>query len=305
MDNYTELTKNWLEDRYLQVDESGIYLAHQPIYGFRMGKSDPSLLGRYIITYQILKALSKIKLSSLLDVGSAEGYKAALIKEIFNIEVCCNDLSEEACKRANEIFHLRAVPGDIHDLPFDDEEFDVVLCSETLEHVSDIKEATLELLRIAKDAVIITVPHESQKVIDGNIRNRIPHAHIHTLDEKSFDFVKDSGFEVIYNKFYHKYLKIISLIIDGIPRKQIKNLPNWIVVIYNLLMKISKYFFGKRTFEAVIKFDDLVTSGSTKYYNGLCFVIIKKGDIYIPEKTSEKLISKILEFQVPFYYPNK
>ena len=47
MDNFTQSTKNWLEDRYLQVDENGVYLPHQPIYGLRKGESDPSLFGRY------------------------------------------------------------------------------------------------------------------------------------------------------------------------------------------------------------------------------------------------------------------
>ena len=41
--------------------------------------------------------------------------------------------------RANEIFKLKATPVDIHNLPFKDNEFDVVICSETLEHVTESK----------------------------------------------------------------------------------------------------------------------------------------------------------------------
>lgn len=302
MDNFTQSTKNWLEDRYLQVDENGVYIPHQPIYGLRKGISDPSLFGRYTITYQILKALSNLNFSSLLDVGGAEGYKAALIKKLFNVEVCSSDLSEEACKRAKEIFNIKGVQGDIHNLPFNDQEFDVVLCSETLEHVTNIKEATIELLRIAKNAVIITVPHESQSIVDRNIKGKIPHTHIHALDESSFDFVKDDKHKLIFYKFYHKYLKIISLIIDGIPRKEIRGVPHWGILAYNILMKISKQLFGKRTFGAIINFDDLITNEHTRLYNGLCFVIIKNTETYSPEKSSKELITQMLEFSVPLFY---
>lgn len=302
MDKYTELTKNWLEDRYSQVDKNGIFIAHQPIYGFRKGNSDPSLLGRYIITYQIMKALSGIKFNSLLDVGGAEGYKAALIKEIFNVEVCNNDLSEVACRRAEAIFNIRSVPGDIHKLPFNNEEFDIVLCSETLEHVTDIKRAVNELLRVAKSAVVITVPHDSPEVINKNIKNKVPHAHIHALNENSFEFVKEYNYEVKYCKYYHKSLKIISLLIDGVPRKDMKNIPNLGIKVYNFLMKISKYIFGVQTFKALIKFDDSFTKEYSKYYNGLCFIISKKKNIYIQEKSLSFLIKRILEFKVPFYF---
>jgi len=211
-------------------------------------------------------------------------------------------LSEEACKRAKEIFNIKGVQGDIHNLPFNDQEFDVVLCSETLEHVTNIKEATIELLRIAKNAVIISVPHESQNIVDRNIKEKIPHAHIHALDESSFDFVKDDKRKLIFYKFYHKYLKIISLIIDGVPRKEMRGAPHWGILAYNILMKISKRLFGKRTFGTIINLDDLITNEHTRLYNGLCFVIIKNTETYSPEKSSKKLITKMLEFSVPLFY---
>ena len=55
MDNYTTDTKDWLNDRFKATDEEGIYFAHQPIYGFRKGHSEPGIIIRYIITYQIMK----------------------------------------------------------------------------------------------------------------------------------------------------------------------------------------------------------------------------------------------------------
>ncbi|MEW6507989.1 MAG: hypothetical protein AB1432_09620 [Bacteroidota bacterium] len=77
MNPYTKTTKIWLEERFKETTESNIYFAHQPIYGFRDPNSEKYVINRYIITYQIMKALSHIKFDSLLDVGGAEGYKAA------------------------------------------------------------------------------------------------------------------------------------------------------------------------------------------------------------------------------------
>lgn len=42
------------------------------------------------------------------------------------------------------------IVGDIHDLPFKDEEFDVVLCVEVLEHVLDPRKAIAEMKRVLK-----------------------------------------------------------------------------------------------------------------------------------------------------------
>lgn len=137
---------------------------------------------------QIMKALSHLQFDSLLDVGGAEGYKAAMVRSIFKAKVKSVDLSAEACKRAKEIFDIDGEAIDIHQLPFKDQEFDVVLCSETLEHVTDIEKATDELMRVCKKAVVITVPHESEEFIAYNIKNNIPHAHIHCLNLNSFDF---------------------------------------------------------------------------------------------------------------------
>ncbi len=157
-------------------------------------------LWRYIPTYQIIKVLSKIDFHSLLNVGGAEGYKAALIRDIFGAEVKNSDLSEEACKRAKEIYNIDSDPVDIHNLPYQDNQFDVVLCSETLEHVTNFSKATSELLRVAAKAIIITVPHEPKEHTENNKLKKIIHGHIEAFTLKSFDFLKDYGYFVFSKK---------------------------------------------------------------------------------------------------------
>ncbi|MFH0952146.1 MAG: class I SAM-dependent methyltransferase [Patescibacteria group bacterium] len=180
MDKYTSETKTWLEQGFGQFQNTGIYQAHQPIYGFRAGNSESGVMDKYAITYQTMKVLTHIRFTTLLDVGAGEGYKAHVIKKLFQSDVTASDLSEEACKRTYELFDIRSVQADIHSLPFDDNQFDIVLCSETLEHVSHWKRAVHELLRVSRSAVVITVPHERAKS-RNNFTDKSEHEHINFL----------------------------------------------------------------------------------------------------------------------------
>src|SRR5690349_21265411 len=130
--SYTNETQKWLDRRFRASDEHGIYIGHQPIYGFRGEPSEPSHIERYAITYQIMTMLSRLQFAKFIDVGGGEGYKAALVQHLFGAQVRNADLSAEACRRAKDLFRLDAEAIDIHALPYKDGAFDVVLCSETL-----------------------------------------------------------------------------------------------------------------------------------------------------------------------------
>src|SRR5579862_7344326 len=192
MDEYTLKTKSWLDRRFKTADESGIYQAHQPIYGFKNGHCDAGLLDRYVPTYRIMKALSHLRFDTLADVGAAEGLKAALAAKLFQADVVACDISEEACKRTREIFGIQSTVADTHNLPFKDAQFDIALCSETLEHVTGIRQAVGELFRVAAKAVVISVPVEPAEKVDRYLEAELPHAHIHSLNMDTFSFMSDS-----------------------------------------------------------------------------------------------------------------
>lgn len=301
MDNYTSDTKNWLDDRFRATDEAGIYIAHQPIYGFRKGHSESGTILRYIITYQIMKALSHLKFTSLLDVGGAEGYKVALVRSIFNVDVRSADLSAEACKRAKEIFSVDGEPIDIHNLPYKDNEFDVVLCSETLEHVSDIQRATKELIRVCKKAVVITVPHEPKEVVEYNIKNKIPHAHIHCLDTRSFDFALPMVSKIISRKFHNSIMKKIAALAEGMKREQIGNHKGFFVKMYNRFIPLLRLFWGMRSVRMLMTCDDYI-SNKFSSYSGMVFVLLKDADSYSEQSCTQISVPQIMEFKVPYYY---
>ena len=304
MDKYTEQTRLWLDQRFKQTDSEGVYFAHQPIYGFRNGPTETELIGRYIITFQLMKMLAHLNFNSFLDVGGAEGYKAALVKSLFNVEVRSSDLSIEACKRAKEIYNIEGDPIDIHKLPYDDDQFDVILCSETLEHVPDFRLATSELLRVCRKAVLITVPHESNKVIQRNIRNQIPHGHIHSFNKESFDFSKSVAKKITHKRIISSPLRILNAVLDGKKRTEAAGFPDFLINLNNLTVPLTNKIVGEKTANFMLLLDEIATK-LFPLYSGFLFLLCKDKNCY-SDKVYRKITPRqIIDFKVPLYKLNQ
>jgi ubiquinone/menaquinone biosynthesis C-methylase UbiE len=303
MDAYTLRTKKWLEKRYKQIDKDGIYYAHQPIYGFHKYHSEPGLFSKYIRTYWIMKALSHLNVDSLLDIGAAEGYKAWIVKQIFNIKVVNSDLSEEACKRSKEIFGIEAISADICNLPFKDNEYDVVLCSETLEHVSDVSKAFSELLRVARKAVIITVPHESREFIEQNINKDVIHGHIHIFNLDSFNHLLSKGYMVFSERMISPLLNVPYVLTESMHReyKKESRYPKIFTDLYNILIPIIRLVIGKRIGCFLVRIDDYICKHSSKY-EAIGYLVVKDKKCFSTREAKDISINRIIDFTVPFYH---
>lgn len=296
MDEYTRMTRQWLDERYRRTDHQGIYFAHQPIYGFRMGHSEKSLLHRYTITYHIIQALSHLKFESLVDVGGAEGYKGAAIRCFFDTIVKSCDLSSEACKRAEEIYNLDTEVTDVRELPFESNSYDVVLCSEVLEHVPDFHAAMDQLIRVAKKAVVITLPHESRRHVRKHLDE--PHTHLCNYRLSACDYLESRGMRVIRKRMNNHFVKVLGVIAEAMPRHHegLRSLS----YVFNKSLPILRFLFGKRTFEALICLDAFVSRLS--FYNSMLFVILKDPNDYSRLPLRRISSRQLLEFSVPFHY---
>jgi SAM-dependent methyltransferase len=306
MDEYTLKTRAWLDNRFRDTNSAGIYRAHQPIYGFRKGPCEFGLVSRYIRTYHIMRAIARLDAKSLLDVGAAEGYKAALAKHLFGMEAVASDLSPEACKRAEEIYHIRAVPADVHDLPFSDGEFDIVLCSETLEHVTDYRIAVKELMRVAKKAVIVTVPHEPEEKVEENINTAVPHGHIHAFGPDSFDYLKAEGLIVHSWKAHSSKMTIPGVLVDAMPVEYQSRwkFPKFVATLYNIGVPILRLFSSKHTAARLLRKDEEICRTSPTY-TGLVVMILKDPASFHEDKPAPVDALKIVEFAVPYHYLKK
>lgn len=101
---------------------------------------------------------------SILDVGCGNGIFINYLSENHNRfdRIHGLDRSESALK----LVKTEKTVGNIDDLPFDDQEFDLVVCLEVLEHLPDMvfQKALKNLGRVAKKYIMVSVPFEENLV---------------------------------------------------------------------------------------------------------------------------------------------
>jgi SAM-dependent methyltransferase len=100
---------------------------------------------------------------SILDVGCGEGFTMRELRESgLGVTTVGVDYSPAALawSQANSVARSPLHVADVHHLPFSDNSFDLVLCLEVLEHVPNSGLGLRELLRVARDHVLVSVPHE-------------------------------------------------------------------------------------------------------------------------------------------------
>ena len=295
MDLYTNETKQLLETSFY-FKKDGIYVGHQPIYGYRNKYSANGHISRYIITKSILNNLSQFNFKNFADVGGAEGYTSNLVKQIFSpTEVVLTDLSEKYVQKAREIFNLKAYSCDIHQLPFKDNEFDVVLCSETIEHVTNYKHAIEELLRITKNTLIITVPHETPEMVAETVRLKIPHGHINYFDTSTLNYLKKNNYKVTSQKISSPLLTPLRIIAEGYKKYGTK----WHYKVYNQFTPLLNIIFGLRTANFLIDLDSILVK-LFGLYNGVSY-IIEKDTLQEKKKTKKIKAKDFTDIKVPLY----
>lgn len=99
----------------------------------------------------------------ILDAGCGEGINAALLeKQLPDAKITLLDASESALEYAKTMCSDKCIfeCGSVTELPFTDREFDLVICTEVLEHLEKPGAALSELMRVSKGFVLISVPHE-------------------------------------------------------------------------------------------------------------------------------------------------
>ncbi len=112
--------------------------------------------------HSIAARIAELRPDTFLDAGCGEGFVAAMLHRLLpGVKITGFDFNPISVDVAR-----RMVPGatflaaSIFEIPFDDHTFDVVGCFEVLEHQTDPAPALRELARVARNAVILSVPHE-------------------------------------------------------------------------------------------------------------------------------------------------
>lgn len=131
---------------------------------------------------------------SLLDLGCALGDSIPVLHEAYpEAELHGSDVSSNAVRRCQSEFgHIASFfQTSIHEL---DRSFDVIFCSNLIEHIENYIEMVEHLLNHAK-IVYVMVPY--MELNNGErLDPRMGLWHVATFDEHTLDPLKDSGFDI-------------------------------------------------------------------------------------------------------------
>ena len=99
----------------------------------------------------------------ILDAGCGEGFMSRFLYERLDgkADITGLEYTAEAIEIAKKMnSDIEYVRGDITAMPFDNGSFDIVICTEVLEHLEKPAAALSELLRVTSDTLFLSVPHE-------------------------------------------------------------------------------------------------------------------------------------------------
>src|SRR3990167_9585086 len=110
----------------------------------------------------VVKTIRPLNIDSVLDVGCGEGFTLArLKKEKIGKSFEGIDNLDESIEIAKKIHPgLDIKKGDIYKLPYKSNSFDLVVCTEVLEHLENPRKAYRELIRVSRKYVLLSVPNE-------------------------------------------------------------------------------------------------------------------------------------------------
>jgi len=211
-----DVARIWLEihkrKKQIGYDETSVrkfYDSQEDIY---FGASHSSFLPRRwwrnSKDRMIITALELKDSSSVLDAGCGNGVLANRISESARL-VCAVDIGSRAVQFANKqrrllgLDNVSFIRGDCRALPFRDQFFDRVVCSELLEHVRAPRRAVRELSRVLSlgGICIVTSPRNNLRwamveFIWTRIRREIQEVHHHAISEtRLITILKRNGFK--------------------------------------------------------------------------------------------------------------
>lgn len=123
---------------------------------------------------ELISSIKKLKIESALDVGCGEGFTLNKLSENkIGKRLEGVDFQETAIDAGKRVHpHLKLKVGNIYHLPYKDNSFDLIICTEVLEHLEDPKKALSEIQRVSSRYVILSVPNEPFFMIANFLRGK-------------------------------------------------------------------------------------------------------------------------------------
>ncbi|OGH24796.1 MAG: hypothetical protein A3B47_00245 [Candidatus Levybacteria bacterium RIFCSPLOWO2_01_FULL_39_24] len=130
------------------------------------------LIGNFFST--LISLIKPLNADSILDAGCGEGFtmnklrENGLGKKIEGVEY-----SKESIDFGKKLFpNLTIKQGSVYDLPYKDNSFDLIICTEVLEHLESPTKALKEMLRVSNKYLVISVPNEPLFMLSNFLRGK-------------------------------------------------------------------------------------------------------------------------------------
>ena len=134
----------------------------------------------------VVRMISRINGGSALDVGARDGHFSKILAKQF-ASVTALDLDQPQLDHPGIV----CVSGDVTELAFPDDRFDMVVCTEVLEHIPQhqLVDACSELARVSRDYLLIGVPFKQDIRVGRTTCNTCgvanpPWGHVNAFDEQ-------------------------------------------------------------------------------------------------------------------------
>ena len=163
---------------------------------------------------------------SMLDVGCGEGRHIFGIMQEYPMMKCVGlDMDDDSLKKAEEGYSYfesisevgaEFIKGSAYSLPFPDNTFDLIVCSEVLEHLHAYNDAVIEINRVLKPGgkFFASVPafwpekicwylsKEYQNQPGGHLRIFDQKKLIHEIEDRGFKFLSSEKFHSIHSPYW-------------------------------------------------------------------------------------------------------
>ena len=161
--------------------------------------------GRYLWGAQLARGLK------VLDAGCGTGYGLRILQEAGASQAVGVDVSADAIAQASEVIsdeRIEILQANLKELPFSDGEFDLIVCFEVIEHVSERDVILDELARVlaAEGILCISTPN----------RNVYPQGNPYHLHEyKPDEFAQALGERFSHIELHHQTAWLASAIFSS------------------------------------------------------------------------------------------
>ncbi len=122
----------------------------------------------------LMDLVKPLKPSKILDVGCGEGFTiVTFARNKIGKKYEGIDNSKTAINLGKKMYPDLAIKiGDIYNMDYKDNTFDLLLCTEVLEHLEDPKKALAELRRVTGKYLAISVPNEPFFILANLLRGK-------------------------------------------------------------------------------------------------------------------------------------